>query len=53
MWVVFCWFIFTGGLFGTMFSNGFLLMFIAILTINALPRVESEVATESATPSAA
>ncbi|WP_156385923.1 hypothetical protein [Devosia sp. Root685] len=53
MWVVFCWFIFTGGLFGTMFSNGFLLMFIAMLTINALPRVESEAATESATPSAA
>lgn len=53
MWVVFCWFIFSGGLFGTMFSNGFLLMFITLLTIKVLPSVESEAATESATPSPA
>lgn len=53
MWVVFCWFIFTGGLFGTMFSNGFLLMFLAMLTIKVLPRVPKEAAVASAAPGAA
>ncbi|WP_086471194.1 hypothetical protein [Devosia lucknowensis] len=50
MWVVFCWFIFTGGLFGTMFSNGFLLMLLAILTIKVLPKAQSEAAMASAPP---
>lgn len=42
MWPVFCWFIFSGGLIGTMLSNGFAIVFVAMLAIKISPRVLSE-----------